>query len=392
MRPRYLQLAIREDLGAKMVFVGGPRQVGKTTLATMVGDEFEQVAYLNWDNRLHKRQILDGSWSPDSDVVILDEIHKYTKWKSLIKGYWDTRAASQRFIVTGSSRLDTYRRGGDSLMGRYQYYRLHPFSLREHTGTHIQPGDVEERPKLTFPSRPAAGLDDLIARGGFPEPLLSGSARTLRRWQQGRFERVFREDIRDVATVRALSQVELLGTMLPERVGAPLSYASVARDVEASPKSVRAWLQLLERNYFVFRVPPYSRRLHRALKKESKYYLWDWSEAPDDGPRFENLVAAHLLKYCHFLNDVHGHRVELHYLRDLEKREVDFLVTWGRAPWFAVECKTSPGGPLSSIAYFCDRLGVTARFVVTRQGGVDSMDRPSGVRTISADRFLAALV
>jgi predicted AAA+ superfamily ATPase len=357
----------------------------------MVAHEVTTAAYLNWDYRPHRRAILSAQWSPDTTLLIFDELHKYRKWKGWIKGVWDTRQPHQRIIVTGSSRLDVYRRGGDSLMGRYHYYRLHPFSLREVCETGApSPAWAEPPERLTFRAS-GTGLDHLLKFGGFPEPFLAGSERVLRRWQKERFERVFREDIRDVEMVRALSEVEIMGGMLPERVGAPLSMNSLAVDLEVSPKTAKLWIDLLCRNYYLFRVPPYARRLARALKKEAKYYLWDWSEVRGAGERFENMVAAHLLKLCHYCQDVFGYAVDLFYLRDLEKREADFLVTWQRVPWLIVECKTTPGASLTPLHYFAERLNVKERYVVTQQSGVDYLDRRTGIRSLSADRFLMAL-
>lgn len=374
-----------------MVFVGGPRQVGKTSLARIIAAEANAPAYFNWDNPSHRKAILGGEWKPETDLLVFDELHKHSKWKPLIKGIWDTREHNERIIVTGSSRLDIYRRGGDSLMGRYHYYRLHPFTLQElHKGV---------PPKVSFPCKPpelafegkGTHLDDLFRFGGFPEPLLAGSERTLKRWQRERFERVFREDIRDLEIVRSLSQVELLGALMPERVGSPLSVLSVSEDIEASPKTVKSWIELLCRNYYLFKVPPYHRRIARALKKEAKFYLWDWSEVREKGPRFENLVASHLLKFCHFFTDSFGIAVELYYLRDLEKREVDFLVVWEKEPWFLVECKASPGDS-THLAYFAEKLGVPLRFLVTLTDSRDFVDKRTRVRTIPAARFLTALV
>jgi hypothetical protein len=325
-------------------------------------------------------------------MLVFDELHKYRRWKTLIKGIWDTRASGQKIMVTGSSRLDIYRRGGDSLQGRYHYYRLHPFTLREMSapvGTSLS--FPRQPPELEF-GPPGAELAHLLKFGGFPEPCLAGSERTLKRWQRQRFERVFREDIRDVEPLRSLAEVELLGAMLPERVASPLSFNSLAVDLEASPKTVKAWVELLCRNYYIFRVPPYHRRLQRALKKESKYYLWDWSEAPGEGARFENLVASHLLKFCHHFQDVFGLAVDLFYLRDLEKREADFLLTWEKSPWLIVECKLTAGGSLTALNYFAERLKIKQRFLVVREEGVDHIDRTSGVRALSASRFLTALV
>ena len=389
---RYLESHIAEDLDQRMVFVGGPRQVGKTTLARLVGKDFKATTYLNWDNRAHRRALLDGHWPPETELLIFDEIHKYPRWKGLVKGLWDTRPSDQRIMVTGSSRLDIFRRGGDSLLGRYRYYRLHPFSLRElNAPSAAMLPFPTERPRLIF-DQAGGDLDTLLTFGGFPEPCIAARQRTLKRWQKERFERVFREDIRETETVRALAQVELLGSLIPGRVGSPLSISNIAEDVEASPKTVKNWIELLARNYYLFRVPPYHRRLERALKKEGKYYLWDWSEAEEEGPRFENMVAAHLLKFCHYYEDSHGIDAALYYLRDLEKREVDFLVVWEGEPWFLVECKVGAPKGLGPLRYFADKLGIEQRYCVTASDQHDYLDRTTGVRVVPASKFLMALV
>ena len=389
---RYLEPFVREDIEEKMVFVGGPRQVGKTTLATMIADTFESSAYLNWDSRPHRRRILDARWQPETDIVVFDELHKYAKWKSLIKGIWDTRANDEKIIVTGSSRLNVFRRGGDSLMGRYHYYRLHPFSLREINGpAACSISFAKEAPGFEFGAS-GGGLDELLHFGGFPEPLLSGRERTLKRWQKQRFERVFREDIRDTEIVRSLSEVELLGALLPGRVGSPFSFSSVARDIEVSPRTIKSWMELLCRNYYAFKVLPYSRRLQRAIRKEAKYYLWDWSEVHNPGARFENMIGAHLMKFCHLYQDAFGLSVELHHLRDQAGREVDFLVTWEHTPWVLVECKLAPPDRFTNVNYFGNKLSVSERYVITLDAGADYVDRASQVRVMPAARFLTALV
>ena len=387
---RYLEGPIREDLDHKMVFVGGPRQVGKTTLAREIARGFRTSSYFNWDSRGQRQAVLGQRWPPGTELVILDEIHKYPRWKNFIKGVWDTRRYAERLIVTGSSRLDVYRFGGDSLMGRYHHYRLHPFTAREMDNPTAPATTGGDPPLLKLEGR--SDLEPLMRFGGFPEPLTAQSDRLWRRWRKERFDRVFREDIRDVEAVRSLSQVELLAGLLPVRVASPLSIQSLTEDIEASPKTIKAWLDLLARNYYVFKVPPYHRRLERALKKETKYYLWDWSEVEDDGPRFENLVAAHLLKWCHGYEDVHGIRAELFYLRDREKREVDFLVVWEKRPWMLVESKLTAELVFTGLNYFGEKLGVGKRFLVTLHGTSDFEDRRTGVRTIPASRFLMGLI
>jgi predicted AAA+ superfamily ATPase len=392
MEKRCLEKTITEDLREKMVFLGGPRQVGKTTLARYIASQFSNSGYFNWDNRSHRNAIMKEQWSPDTQILVFDELHKYRKWKNLVKGIWDTRTPGQKIMVTGSSRLDVYRRGGDSLQGRYHYYRLHPFTLKELSVNPIPTLKYHDNPPVLEFGKPDFDLQHLLKFGGFPEPCLAGTERTLKRWQRQRFERVFREDIRDVETVRSLSEVELLGTMIPERVAAPLSFKSLAEDIEVSPNTIKAWVELLCRNYFIFRVPPYHKRLQRALKKECKYYLWDWSEVPDMGGKFENLVGSHLLKYCHYYQDVFGLDVDLFYLRDLEKREADFLITWEKNPWLIIECKRKPGGSLTALRYFADRLKVSERYIVVEEDEIDYLDKAANIRTLSAGRFLSALV
>jgi hypothetical protein len=374
-----------------MVFIGGPRQVGKTTLAMLLTQRHSTSTYLNWDNRTHRERILREEWDPDSEILVFDELHKYDRWKGLIKGIWDTRQRGERIIVTGSSRLDTYRRGGDSLLGRYHAYRLHPFSLAELEGG--RETEYTNYPtELKFGKADTDHIQHLMAYGGFPEPCLSGSSRTHRRWLQERFERVFREDIRDTTSIRSLSQIELLGAMMPKRVGSLLSLNALSEDLEISPHTVRTWMDLLCRNYYTYRVAPYHRRIERALKKAAKYYLWDWSEVKEEGARFENLIASHLLKFCHFLRDAEGVNTDLRFVRDREKREVDFVVLWDEAPWFLVECKLTAPRSHRHLVRFAERLSVKQRYCVTLSEKDDYEDRRTGVRVLPASRFLTAVV
>ena len=392
LKKRYLYPCIDADLKQKMVLLDGPRQVGKTTLAQSMAQRTEKLVYLNWDNRSHRRQFLSMKWEGEADFLILDELHKYSKWKSWLKGVWDTRRAGEKILVTGSSRLDVYRRGGDSLMGRYHHYRLHPFSLKELSGISPRLDSKKSTPPVLRSASELSGIKDLMILGGFPEPLLSGSERTWRRWGKERFERVFREDIRDTSSVKALDQVELLGQLLPARVASPLSMQSLSEDLSVSPKTIREWVELLRRNYYIFQVPPWHKKIERALKKEAKYYLWDWSQVSEEGPRFENLIASHLLKYCQYQEDVHGWDVKLYYVRDTSKREVDFLVVWEGKPWLLVECKCKAQGDSKHLNAFAKKLGVTYQFIVCLEPNVDLEDRKSKTRTMSASKFLSMLV
>ncbi len=390
MKVRYLTDPLREDLQKKMVFIGGPRQIGKTTLARFLAEEYQHHVYLNWDNHRHKVQITGQQWPSATECLVFDEIHKYDKWKNLIKGIWDTRLNKEKILVTGSSRLDIFRRYGDSLMGRYHYHVLHPFTLKELNNFPSELRMPQSCHDLIF-DQSGHNLAELFRFGGFPEPLLEGSERTLLRWQNERFERIFREDIRDTEKVRLLSQIELLGALLPKRVASPLSLSSMSEDVQASPKSIISWMDLLCRNYYCFRIMPYHHRLERALKKESKYYLWDWSEIESEGARFENMIASHLLKFCDFYYYIFGVKAKLWYLRDRQGREVDFLVTWGGTPWFIVECKLSRGstGPLN---YYGQRLNVAQKFLVTLDEFHHYLDKKTGIQVVPASRFLMALI
>jgi hypothetical protein len=390
-RARYLERPIAEDLESKMVFIAGPRQVGKTTLARRVLRTWSSGLYLAWDNREDRATLRAAQWPPGRALIVLDELHKWRGWKRWLKGEFDKHRERLRFLVTGSARLDVYRRGADSLQGRYHHYRLHPFSVAEATGR-LDASLPEPGSELDLDALPGASeaLAALVRFGGFPEPFLAGSDRTLRRWQKERLERFFREDVRDLETVRDLGSVQLLADMLPERVGSLLSLNALREDLDVSHRAVAHWVDVLERLYHVFRVPPFVTPQVRALRRMPKAYLWDASLVAAPGPRFENLVALHLLKLCHFLEDREGRPVALSYLRDRTGREVDFLVTHKGRPWFAVEVKLAATRVDPAIVYFRDRLAIPWAYQVTLEGERDFVE--DGVRVLPAATFLAALV
>jgi len=388
LKERYLTKYILEDLHEKMVFLGGPRQVGKTTLCReILGAHFEKPAYFNWDNRADRKMIMAATWPADAQLLIFDEIHKYRQWKQLIKGEFDKHKDTFKFIVTGNARLDLYRRGGDSLQGRYHHYRLHPFTLAELESIHNEYSIFNE---LTL-NRGfyQETLDALGTFGGFPEPFTKQNMRHLRRWHNEKIERMFREDIRDLEAIRDIGNMKLMSDMLPTKVGASLSLNSIREDLEVSHRAVTHWMDVLESFYYHFRIYPYTSKKIRSLKKEPKLYLWDWSEVMDDGRRFENLIASHLLKFVHFLAEYEGYRAELSYLRDVDKREVDFLVTIDGKPWFAVEAKLADTALSPSLGYFRDRLSIPYVYQVVKKENIDLLEK--GGRILSAAKFLAAL-
>jgi len=389
VKNRYLTKFIFEDLLEKMVFIGGARQVGKTTLSThLVARYFESYEYFNWDNRHDRKKIIDSDWSGSAELLILDEIHKYKKWKTLIKGHYDKLKSRYKFLVTGSSRLDVYRKGSDSLQGRYHYYRLHPFSLAEILN---RDNKIEPFEEIAIDSGDnSSSLVSLNRFGGFPEPFIKQNTRFLRRWHNEKTERLFREDIRDTEQIRDLGNMKLLSDMLVDKVGSLLSINSIREDLEVSHRAASNWLDILESFYYHFRIYPYAVKTIRSIKKEPKLYLWDWSEIGNPAVRFENLIASHLLKLVHFLTDHDRYKTQLCFLRNVDKKEVDFLVTVDKKPWFAVEAKRSEEEVSRSLAYFRERLNVPFVYQILEKPNVDR--HKSGIRVVSADKFLAGLV
>jgi hypothetical protein len=369
-RPRYLAAAVRRDLARKMVFVAGPRQVGKTTLALALPGA--RAGYLNWDAAEHRSRILRQELPPGK-LWVFDEIHKYRRWRNYLKGVYDVRPRGQRILVTGSGRLDLYRFGGDSLQGRYHLLRLHPFSLAE-----------------VGASRPEV-LRDLLRLGGFPEPFLSGSEVEARRWSREHRTLLAREELAALERVHDLGQLELLMLRLPELVGAPLSVNALREDLQVSHRALSGWLAALERLCAIFRVAPFGAPRIRAVKKQQKHYHFDWTVVPGEAARFENLVASHLLKWVHFEQDTRGRELELHYFRDLEGREVDFVVTEGRAPTLLVECKWGDAAPDPSLRYLKARFTAAAAWQVSATGTKD-YQTPEGIRVAPAPALLQDLV
>ena len=316
--------------------------MGKTTLAkAILTSNYPDGRYLNWDFDEDRQDILQKRWSTDNPLLIFDELHKFPKWKGWIKGIYDVSHDLHSFLITGSARLDVYRRGGDSLLGRYHYWRLHPFTLDE-IPKGISPKDAFER---------------LMTLGGFPEPFLEGDERIARRWRRERFDRVLREDVRDLEPVRNIQLLSIFLDLLRYRVGGLVVLSNLARDLEISPKTTKAWLETLERMYLVFCVRPYTKSLPRAVRKPPKVYFFDNGDVlGDEGARFENLVATSLLKRLHYLEDSQGYKYELRYIRDKEGREVDFAIVKEGELEELIEVKYSDDSIARSLSYYADRL------------------------------------
>ncbi len=322
---RYIEKNIEQDLKKKMVFISGPRQCGKTTLAKkLLSDESSESTfkkYMTWDAIEDRENIMREHFPAGSGFLVLDEIHKYSRWRQVVKGLYDRRNHELKIIVTGSGKLDYYKYGGDSLQGRYHFYRLHPFTFKE----------INQSNKYN--------LKDLLNYGGFPEQLISSSPRKSRRWSREYRSRIINEDLNSLENVKDLSLIENLSIRLPELVGSPLSLNALRQDLQVSHQSISRWLIMLESLYVVFRIYPFGAPKIRAVKKEAKHYHFDWTVIDEESYRFENLVACHLLKWCHFKQDYEGHDIELRYFRDIDRREVDFVIVKNNKPIRFIECK-----------------------------------------------------
>jgi uncharacterized protein len=339
---RYLLPYLCEDLQKKMVWLGGPRQVGKTTLAKQLAEQqYSQFEYLNWDLDSDRQDILNHHWQTRSDLIVFDELHKYPHWKQWIKGVYDTKLDTQQFFVTGSARLDVYRRGGDSLLGRYHYWRLHPFTLDEWP---------DHLPK-------DGAVDRLLELGGFPEPFLGGDIRLAKRWRNERAKRILTEDIRALEKVHELQLLDLFVDALRERVGSMLVIANLAQDLKVAHKTCSHWLAIVERMYLAFPIYPLTKNIPRSIQKPAKVYFYDNGDAKSsDGGRFENLVATHLLKRLQFMEDYGGAKVSLHYIRDKDGREVDFVTVVDGKVHELIEVKLSDEKISTALKYYHNRL------------------------------------
>lgn len=386
----------------KMAFISGPRQCGKTTLARMLKDSRGSGVYHNWDSVAFRREwvkapvgILPAASDETIPIVILDELHKAKGWKRSLKGLYDMCEKPVDILVTGSARLNVYRRGGDSLLGRYHHFRLHPFSLAELVADCwvSPPTDLEALPDLSAASSLQEHLEAMMLFGAFPEPLLAQSSRKARLWRRERRERVIREDLRDLTRTLELSQIEMLAALIPARVGSPVSVAGFRDLLEVSHTTAARWLSWLKEVYYIFEVKPYSNHIARSLKKEGKLYMWDSSEVEDEAARFENLIACHLLKACHQWSDSGEGDFELRYLRNKERQEIDFLVLRDGAPWLPVEVKLGETSASPNWRRFLPSLPCRGGFQVCLQPGVDRKFEEAGkwVRVVSAAAFLANL-
>ena len=352
MKKRYLHDQVVRDLKTKMVFISGPRQVGKTTLTKSILKN--STSYLNWDIPAHRQAILQRQL-PLARQWCFDEIHKYKAWRDYLKGIYDEFHQEHEILVTGSARLDMLRRSGDSLQGRYHHLRLHPLSVKELTIT-------TQEDFLT-----------LLELGGFPEPFFSQSRIEARRWSLEYRSLLVNQESPAIETISDLSKLELLSLRLPELVGSPLSINALREDLQVAHKTLSRWLLILENVYMIFRIPPFGSPLIRAVKKEQKHYHFDWTLVEDDAARFENLVAAHFLKWVHYQRDFFGKNLELRYFRDTDRREVDFCIVRNLEPIMFVECKWKDTATSRHLHYLRKKFPEAQYFQVAATGSREFM-------------------
>lgn len=365
----------------QMAFIAGPRQVGKTTVVKEALKSSEENVYLNWDVPADRRKILSffeqsipfvnlDVRTRKKLIVAFDEIHKFKHWKNFLKGFYDLYKDDLRIIVTGSAKLNVYKKGGDSLMGRYFLYRMHPLSVSEILNRGNSK-DIINSPG----SFSAAQMDRLLEFGGFPVPYLREDKVIFNQWQKLRWEQFFQEEIRELSRIYDIAQMETLAMILSEQIGQLLNYARLSNKVQISLNTVRNWIHVLEEMYFCFRIKPWHKNVARSLIKEPKIYLWDWSNVKEKGARIENMVAAHLLKAVNFWVDNGLGEFDLFFLRDKEKREVDFLITKEQKPWLLIEVKTRSKEALSpNLKFFQDQIQAEYAFQLAFDLEYDEFD------------------
>ena len=370
---RYLKDPLAEEIDKKILLLTGPRQCGKTTLSKMLTTDFQ---YINHDLAEHRLLLAEKSWDREKALIIFDELHKMHEWKSWLKGIYDVEGIPPGLMVTGSARLDAFRKVGDSLAGRHFQFRLHPIDLKEALAySDLEVPDIFTR---------------LMAVGGFPEPFLNGTTRYYNRWKRSHIDLILKEDLLTLSAVRDIQSIETLIELLRSRVGSPVSSNSLARDLQKSPNTIQSWLKLLEDLYVIFRVTPYHKNIARSILKEPKFYFYDNGMVlDDDGIKLENLVACALLKEIHRCQDVEGENCRLHYVRNKDGQEIDFLVTRANKPERLIEVKWADNSLSPHFKKFFPRVQLKRVQVVGELK--QSKSYPSAERIEPAIKFLSEL-
>ena len=346
----------------QMIFIAGPRQAGKTTFTRMLAEGFTNSLYFNWDILDEKRKLVENpsfyeevTRNDDSiPLIIFDELHKYTAWKNYLKSVYDRDKDNFKFIVSGSGRLDVYQKGGDSLAGRYLLFYLWPFTLAELAGRRLDFAPFMKAPLALHPvsDEPETIWKRLATFSGFPDPYLAADENYHRIWANNYRKQLLREDLRDLTTLRNIDNVEILFSLVPSRVGSLVSMASLARDIQVSFDSIKKWLLLFERFFMTFSISPWTRKLSRAISKGRKIYLYDYAVIDEPAARFENMVALELWRAVTNWNDLGLGDFSLHFIRNREKEEVDFLIADKKYPAMIIEAKLMDDAPAKPLKNF----------------------------------------
>jgi predicted AAA+ superfamily ATPase len=370
---RLLKEYIQKDLVEKIVLLSGPRQSGKTTLSKVISNDFE---YFNYDLAEDRLILNEKSWRKNCDLVIFDELHKMKNWKSWVKGIYDTWGPNPKILVTGSAKLDIYRKMGDSLAGRFFQFRLHPLDIKE----------------LKNELNSEEAFDRLMKFGGFPEPCLKGEEVFYNRWKRSHLDIILRQDLLDIEeNMKNIKAIETLIELLRHRVGSPVSYNSLARDLQRDPKTIQRWIDILEELYVVFKITPYTKNIARSLLKEPKYYFYDTGQViGNEAIKLENIVATALLKELHFVEDTFGYSTRLHYLRNKDGKELDFLIVINDIPGLMLEVKWGDDSPSKNFNYFSPYLHDIEKIQLVKNINREK-SFPSGIHVLSAVNWLLNL-
>ena len=403
-RKSYIDLWESLSSEKQMIFLSGPRQVGKTTLAKFIARGYSNKYYFNWDIISNKKLLIkDPAFfqhinrvDSTKPIVILDEIHKYRQWKNYLKGIYDEFKNEYVFLVSGSGRLDTYQKGGDSLAGRYFKFHLFPFTIAELSRENRDFSDFINNPLKNFDINKSQSTkkvwNALFNTGGFPEPFVKGTKAFLTRWSLNYYHQIVREDIRDVSDIRRINSVDLLFSLLPSKVGSPLSINNLAQDIQAAFDSIKSWLALFESFYLIFRLSPWTRKVSRAISKEKKLYLFNYTEIQDKGSMFENMVALELFRAINNWNDYGLGRFTLHFIRNKEKEEVDFLIADKNNPVLLVEAKFSDEAVSKSLLHFQNDLDVPAVQLVNNENTYRYFKNgKNNILVVTAHQWLSSL-
>jgi predicted AAA+ superfamily ATPase len=385
-----------------MVFISGPRQAGKTTFTKSIAKDYNNSLYFNWDIIDEKQKLINEPLFYENinrrdsslPLIVFDELHKYKDWKNYLKSVYDRDKGNYTFVVSGSGRLDLYQKGGDSLAGRYLMLYMWPFTLAELAKNNLSFKEFKSNPiGLHDPSTGTYDIWNKLGKlSGFPDPFLSDDIQFYNIWSRTYRKQLLREDIRDLAAIRNIENVELLFSLLPSKIGSPISMASLARDINVSFDSIRNWLDIFENFFLIFRLSPWSRKISRSISKEKKLYLFDYAVIESASERFENMVALEFLRALSNWNDTGLGNFSLHYVRNRDKEEVDFLIADNNHPFVLIEAKMSDSTPSKSLRKFQDIFQIPAIQLINQPGICKLIsNNDMKIMVISADHWLSLL-